>query len=114
LDCIKTCHPRKDDKLFEARQAAGNPDPFLTETLADFTHDAAESIRLYRIALEQCAAFPDEPRHTKRQGLIERLLDLDRIDEAREEIGCATREAFAAGDAGAVRELGLLAQKLSP
>lgn len=87
---------RRLNLLFENRQAAGADDPFLTETLADFTADDAESVRLYRLALEQSALFPGEPTHTKRLGLIERLHELGRDIEAAEELGQARREAFAA------------------
>ena len=98
--------------LYQSRQAAGSPDPFLTETLADFTVDDAESVRLYRLALDQCAAFPGEPTHTKRLGLVERLIALGRTAEALEELDRARRDAFAAGDTGAIRELDALAIKL--
>ena len=94
--------------LFQSRQAAGKPDPFLTETLADFTEDAAESIELYRLALEQSAAFAGEPTHTKRQGIVERFVELGRTVEAREELVAARREAFAAGDTEAIKELDAL------
>lgn len=91
--------------LFEARQASGKPDPFLTETMADFTADSNEAVRLYRLAIEQCAEFPDEPTHTKRQGLVERLFELGDNAEAEEELVKARREAFAAGDADAITDL---------
>ena len=71
------------------------PDPFLTETLADFSDDLDDAIRLYRLALEQSAAFPGEPTHTKRQGLAECLLEDGSIAEAREELDKAIRDAFA-------------------
>jgi len=99
--------------LFEGRQAAGKSDPFLTETMADFTTDVTEAVRLYRLAIQQCAAFPDEPLHTKRQGLVERLLDLGRNAEAEEELAQARREAFAAGDADAVKELNALSERVA-
>jgi len=99
--------------LFQSRQSVGTPDPFLTETVADFTSDAAEAARLYRLALEQCAAFPGEPTHTKRQGLVERLLELGRTVDAREELANAQRDAFAAGDTDTIKELDALAGKMA-
>lgn len=98
--------------LFRSREAAGLSDPFLTETLADFTDDLGDSIDLYRLALEQCAAFPDEPTHTKRQSLAECLLEDGSIAEAREELDKAIREAFAAGDTDAISELNELLAEL--
>jgi hypothetical protein len=96
--------------LFEARQAAEKPDPFLTETMADFTTNPNEAVRLYRLAIEQCAEFPDEPTYTKRQGLAEQLFELGLTDEAEEELARARREAFAAGDIDAIKDLNELAQ----
>lgn len=96
--------------LFEARQAIGKPDPFLTETMADFTTNPNEAVRLYRLAIEQCAEFPDEPTYTKRQGLAEQLFELGLIVEAKEELAKARREAFASGDIDAIKELNELAQ----
>jgi hypothetical protein len=55
--------------LFNRRELSGDSDPFLTETLADFTDDKAEAIRLYNLALNQCAAFPGEDTISKRIGL---------------------------------------------
>lgn len=97
--------------LFEAQQASGKPDPFLTETMADFTTDLDEAVRLYRLAIEQCAEYPDEPTHTKRQGLVERLFELGYNAEAEEELVQARREAFAAGDADAIKDLNAIAQQ---
>ncbi|WP_139351857.1 hypothetical protein [Polaromonas sp. A23] len=97
--------------LFEAQQASDKPDPFLSETMADFTTDLNEAIRLYRLAIEQCAKFPDEPTHTKRQGLVERLFELRQNAEAEEELVRATREAFAAGDSDAIKDLNAIAQR---
>jgi hypothetical protein len=98
--------------LFQSRQAAGNPDPFLTETLADFTINDAEAVRLYRLALAQSVAFPGEATHTKRLGLVERLIAMGRTAEAVEELDRARRDAFAAGDTEVIKELNALASKL--
>jgi hypothetical protein len=91
--------------LFDARMASSQPDPFLTETLADFVFDDEEAIRLYRLALQQVATFPGEPTHTKRIGLTQRLFAAGRTSDAREELERARREAFAAGDRDALKEL---------
>lgn len=97
--------------LFEEREAAGAGAPFLTETLADFTADDLESIRLYRLSLHQCEACPGEPTHTKRQGLVERLIRVGEMSKAQEELAQARREAFAAGDTEAIRELNALSPR---
>lgn len=97
--------------LYEARLALGKPDPFLTETMADFTTDLNEAVRLYRLAIEQCSQFPDEPIHTKRHGLVERLFELGHTAEAEEELVRARREAFAAGDVDVIRDLDAISQQ---
>jgi hypothetical protein len=95
--------------LFKNRENSGESDPFLTETLADFTDDNAESIRLYRLALDQCAAFPGEATLSKRIGLVRELIKADRKMEARGQIDIARRESFSARDTGSLEELNELA-----
>lgn len=62
--------------IYFLQEALGQPAPFLTEALADYTEDAAEAVRLYRLALAQSSAYPDEPTHTKRIWMASRLLEL--------------------------------------
>ena len=99
--------------LFKRRESSGESDPFLSETLADFTDDNCESIRLYKLALDQCAAFPGETTIPKRIGLARALIQAGRTIEAREQIEVARREAFSARDAAALEELDELAAKYS-
>ena len=91
--------------LYESREASGAPEPFLTEALADFTDDMEESIRLYELALSQCAGFPDEPKASKHIGLARRLQEMGRTVEARAQLTMARQAAFVDRDATAVREL---------
>lgn len=51
------------------RSRLGNPDPFLTETLADFTGGPGARVKLYRLAIQQCSAFPDEDVASKQDAL---------------------------------------------
>lgn len=53
------------------RSRLGSPDPFLTETLADFTGGPRRAIKLYRLAIQQSAAFPDEELSSKQDALRE-------------------------------------------
>jgi hypothetical protein len=101
----------KLEALFKLRESSGESDPFLTEALADFTDDAAESIRLYKLALEQCADFPGEATLPKRIGLARALIQAGRKFEAREQIDIARREAFLARDAASLEELSELYEK---
>lgn len=40
------------------RSRLGSPDPFLTDTLAEFTSGPRTAIKLYRLAMRQSAGFP--------------------------------------------------------
>jgi hypothetical protein len=97
--------------LFKRCESSGEFDPFLTEALADFTSDKSESIRLYGLALDQCAAFPGEATLSKRIGLARALIEASRTNEARDQIEVGRREAFLAHDAAALEELNELALK---
>jgi hypothetical protein len=91
--------------LFTERERSGVADPFLTETLADFTDDKVEAIRLYQLSLQQCLAFPGEGTVSKRIGLTRALIQTGRMSDASTHIETARREAFAERDAAALREL---------
>lgn len=95
--------------LFRYRDQSGDSDPFLTEALADVTDDNSESIRLYELALKQCAAFPGEGTLSKRTGLARALIEAGRAAEARVQIEVARGEAFAERDSGALKQLEELA-----
>jgi len=62
--------------LYVHHDALGVPDPALTEAMADHTDDASEAVRLYRLALVQSGQHLDEPTHTKRICMAERLAEL--------------------------------------
>lgn len=91
--------------LFKCREQSGDSDPFLTEALADVTDDNSESIRLYELALKQCAAFPGEGTVSKRTGLARALIEAGRTVEASVQIEVARGEAFAERDTGALKQL---------
>jgi hypothetical protein len=100
---------RRLNELHRHRETMGEPDPFLTEALADMTDDSTEAIRLYLHALEQCLRFPGEPVVTKRIGLARRLLSEGREPEALRQIDVARREAFSERDIESIKEIdGLL------
>lgn len=58
------------------RSRLGSPDPFLTETLADFTSGPRTAIKLYRLAIRQSEAFPAEHVRSKYQALTELLAEI--------------------------------------
>jgi hypothetical protein len=84
--------------IYDREAAVGNAEPMLTEALADVTDDPEKSASLYRLAMEQSAAFPGEPLHTKRIGLARQLIELRRLDEAETQLNAALTEAKALGD----------------
>lgn len=89
--------------LYARRQALGKPDPALSEALADYTDDAAEAANLYRLAIAQSGACPEEPTHTKRICLASRLIDLGEITEARAELALGRADAERLKDAEYVK-----------
>jgi hypothetical protein len=66
----------------EELNRSGRSHPFVTETLADFTENSKEAVSLYELALQQSAAFPGEPLHTKRVDLGKKLLEFGRFEQA--------------------------------
>ena len=58
------------------RSRLGSPDPFLTETFADYTGGPRTRVKLYRLAIQQCAAFPDEDVSSKQEALNELLAEV--------------------------------------
>jgi hypothetical protein len=80
-------------RIYERQEALGQPEPFLTEALADYADDAAEAVALYRRALEQSSDYPDEPTHTKRICMAQQLIELGDLAEARSELVLGRAEA---------------------
>lgn len=60
------------------RSRLGSPDPFLTETLADFTSGPRTAIKLYRLAIRQSAEFPGEDLTSKQEALEDLLAQIER------------------------------------
>lgn len=93
---IKRCLDEGDSKMeaytamlraiYARQEVLGAPDPFLTEAVADYTDDAAEAVRLYRLALAQSSRHPDEPTYTKRIDMASRLIELGDLHSARTEL----------------------------
>jgi hypothetical protein len=73
--------------------AAQRSHPFLTESLADFTDDDEEAVRLYRLAIDQAATFPEEHTHTKKIALARCLTVLGQLEQAEAYVRDAHAEA---------------------
>jgi len=97
--------------LYDAATAAGTPDPFLTETMADETIDPHEAIRLYEAAIAQCAKFPGEPIYTKRRDMAERLRQLGEVERARAQLELAIVDAKGSGELEEAQYLAQFLQK---
>ena len=97
--------------LYESYVSAGKPDPFLTEALADRVADPHEAIRLYEAAIQQCAAFPGEPIHTKRRDMAERLRQIGELERARAQLELAIVDAKRVGELEEAQYLAELLQK---
>ncbi|MDE2421533.1 MAG: hypothetical protein KGO49_10185 [Gammaproteobacteria bacterium] len=98
-------------EFHEELKRVGSSDPFVTETLADFTLDDQQAIILYKLAISQSVAFEGEPIHTKKIALALRYIDLDNSNVARDLLLQARVEANAFGDIDSIKETdNLLAQ----
>jgi len=89
--------------LYVRHDALGVPDPALTEAMADYTDDALEAVRLYRLALVQSAQHLDEPTHTKRICMAERLAELGDVETARAELLLGRAEAERVNDSDYIK-----------
>jgi len=97
---------------FDEQAASGRSHPFLTEAVADYTDDAAESARLYELALAQSRALPDEPTHTKMISLAEQLIELGHRERAEAYLRDGRAEAVRRGDSLWIGEADSLSRKL--
>lgn len=88
---------------YDELAAVGQSHPFVTETLADFV-DAAEAVNLYRLALGQSRAHPEEPTHTKMISLAERLIELGQSEQAEAFLRDGRAEAVRRDDAFSIEE----------
>jgi hypothetical protein len=99
--------------LYVRHEALGVPDPFLTEAMADYTDEASEAVSLYRLALLQSAQHSDEPTHTKRICLAERLTELGDLKTARAELLLGRAEAQRLNDNDYIKMADELLAKIS-
>lgn len=90
------------------RSRLGQPDPFLTETLADFTTGPRTATKLYRLAIAQSSEFPDESLHTKQIGLARALLDTGKSPEAAALLQTAQLTATEQNDTSTLAEIDAL------
>jgi hypothetical protein len=95
-------------ELYDIRMSNAQGHPFLTEIVAGFTLDNVERIQLFKESIRQCAAFPNEPVHTKELSLAETLLEIARFEEAEAYLVAAREHALSSGDAEALKEIAVL------
>lgn len=98
---------------YDEQMRLGRPHPFLTETMADFTADSAEMVRLYELSLEQARAFPDETTHTKMISLGAQLIELGRTEQAEAYLRDGRAEAVRRNDRFWIEEADSLLKELA-
>ncbi len=97
---------------YDEQAALGRSHPFLTEAMADFTSDATEAVRLYKLSIEQAGVFLDEPTHTKMISLARELIELGQAEQAEAHLQDARAEAVRRKDADGVKEADELLKEL--
>ena len=97
---------------YEEQASLGRSHPFLTEATADYTADAAEAVRLYKLSLEQARAFPDEPTHTKMISLAQQFIELGRTEQAEAYLRDGRAEAVRREDTFWIEDADRLLQQL--
>src|SRR5437899_4261666 len=88
--------------FYADRGRRGALHPFVVETLADYTKDRPEALRLYREALATSEA--DEPRYTILISMAERLIELGERDQAEACLREGRAEAEGCNDSDYVAE----------
>jgi hypothetical protein len=97
---------------YEKQVAAGRSHPFLVETLADYTDDAAQAIRYYEQALAMSRQMAtDEPTQTILIGIGEQLIEMGRREQAEAFIRDGRTEAVRRGDADSIEDADRLLQE---
>jgi hypothetical protein len=89
----------------------GNPDPFITETLAYFTKDPSTAALLYRLAIQQSAAFHNEDIYTKQIGLARTQIEIGNLSEALALLEAARTVATRREDTESLAEIDALLER---
>jgi hypothetical protein len=110
---LVTTHQQTLRDFYDEQTNLGRVHPFLTESVADYTEDANEAVRLYQLALAQAREYPDEPLHTKMICLAEELIDLGRVELAEAYLRDGRAEAVRAGDTDWIENADRLLQRLA-
>lgn len=87
-------------------QKAGTSHPFLLETLADYTSDDREALRIYQKAMAMAhERRVDDPTQTILVGMANRWIELGNTEQADACLRDAYAEALSRGDAETVKEV---------
>jgi hypothetical protein len=89
----------------------GNPAPFLTETLAYFTADPRTAAQLYRLAIQQSAAFHNEDIYTKQIGLARTEIEMGDLSEVLALLEAARTVATRRADTESLAEIDELLER---
>lgn len=87
-------------------QKAGTSHPFLVETLADYTDDDLEALRIYQRALDMSREWgPEEPIQTILVGMANRWIELGNEEQAEACLRDGHAEALAREDSDTLKEI---------
>ena len=90
----------------EEMQKAGTSHPFLVETLADYTDDDREALRIYQKALAMAhERREDDPTQTILVGMAKRWLEVGNDEQADACLGDASAEALSRNDSETLKEI---------
>lgn len=89
--------------FYEEQVAAGHWHPSLTESVGDFTHDAAAALVYYRRALDEARRLPDQT-HSILICMAERLHELGQTEQAEACLAEGRMEAIRRGDKDCVED----------
>lgn len=105
-DALADSHFHQLLAYHEEMQRAGTSHPFLLETLADYTDDDREALRIYQRALVMSREWgQEEPTQTILVGMAERWLELGNEELVEACLRSAYDEAFSRGDADVLKEI---------
>lgn len=90
--------------FYQEMLTAGETDPFLTETLADFADDPKEAIYFYQLAMRQARNYPDEPIYSKAISLGLLLAENGQMEQAKAHLRDGLRDAVKRDATSAVGE----------
>jgi hypothetical protein len=98
--------------FYEEQAAAGHWHPSFTESVGDFTHDAAAALVYYRRALDEARRLPDKT-HSILICMAQRLHELGQTEQAEACLFDGRAEAVRRGDKDCVADADRIQKEMS-